>query len=173
MKLIPARVTPNQVTIFRFFTIPFVVLLLYLNQYGAGLILFIIAALSDAVDGAMARTRNQITQWGETYDPLADKLLIAFTAIAVVPRFLGIEIVFAIIMMEMLLIGFAYYRRNFDHRRVSANVWGKAKMIFQSVGVGFVLLYILAPFQIFLLLGDYILNGAVILALISLITYGI
>lgn len=173
LKLIPKRVTPNQVTMFRFFCVPFVVFLLYTENYALGLLLFAIAAFTDALDGAMARTRDQITQWGETYDPLADKLLILSTALIIIPKYLGVDILFAIIFVEMVLIGAAYYRRNMTHRRISANGWGKAKMICQSIGVSLVLLFIVTDLSMILSWAQYTLYAAILLAIASLVTYGI
>jgi Phosphatidylglycerophosphate synthase len=112
LRLIPRRVQPNQVTIFRFFTIPFVLLLLFIGAHEWAMVLFIFSAFTDALDGAMARTRNQVTEWGKIYDPLADKLLIVLTAFFLIPRHLGFPIVFAILSVEMLLIGAAYYIKN-------------------------------------------------------------
>ena len=62
LKFLPRRVTPNQITIFRFFTVPFVALLLYLDAYWYAVPLFIISAFTDALDGALARTKNKITE---------------------------------------------------------------------------------------------------------------
>ena len=173
LKLIPKRVTPNQVTIFRFFSIPFVISLLFLEQYKSGLILFIISAFSDAVVGSLARTRNMITEWGETFDPLADKLLISLTALIVLPKILEFQIIFAIIFIEMILIGFAYYRINSKHIRVSVNFWGKMKMLFQSLGVGLVLLNLVIPSASLIVFGTYAIYASFFFALVSLFTYGI
>jgi len=108
LKLIPHRVTPNQITVLRFFLIPFVLFLVFTEHYEAGLVLFAFAAFTDALDGALARTTNRVTEWGKIYDPVADKILIGTTALVLVPRHLGFGIVFAVIFIEMLLIGGAY-----------------------------------------------------------------
>ena len=174
LKLLPKRVTPNQLTIFRFFTIPFIALLLWLGKYGLGTALFIISAFTDALDGALARTRNMITKWGSIYDPLADKLLISITAFLILPRYIGPWIVFAIIFLEMFLIGMAYYNTNHNKKKsIQANWWGKSKMISQSLGVFLVLLYILWSLPLLLMAAQLILYLAVILAVISLITYSL
>src|SRR3989338_2865390 len=89
LPFIPRYVTPNSVTWFRFVSIPFVGYLLVQEQYFPGLILFFISSFSDAVDGALARTRDQVTEWGKTYDPFADKLLIGTAVFILVSRFLN------------------------------------------------------------------------------------
>ncbi|MEK6847644.1 MAG: CDP-alcohol phosphatidyltransferase family protein [Nanoarchaeota archaeon] len=174
LKLLPKRVTPNQITIFRFFTIPFIALLLWIGEYELGTALFIISAFTDALDGALARTRKKVTKWGSTYDPLADKLLISVTAFLILPRYIGPWIVFAIIFLEMFLIGMAYYNTNHNKKKpIMANWWGKSKMISQSLGVFLVLLYILWSAPILLILAQWVLYLAIALAIISLITYSL
>ena len=72
---------PNKLTMFRVILIPFfVVLLLTQNYYGwfkwAALAIFIIASLTDLLDGKIARKYNLVTNFGKFMDPLADKLLV-------------------------------------------------------------------------------------------------
>ncbi|MEK7554710.1 MAG: CDP-alcohol phosphatidyltransferase family protein [Patescibacteria group bacterium] len=173
LKLIPKRITPNQVTIFRFFTVPFVVLLLALEEYHYGIALFVVSAFTDALDGALARTTNRVTEWGKVYDPVADKLLILTTALLVVPRHLGIGVVITIIAIEMLTIGSAYYLKNRGTTEIMANGWGKTKMICQSVGVALVLFYLLVSIPWLLPVAAVLLYASIFFAVASLITYGI
>lgn len=173
LKLIPKRVTPNQVTIFRFFSVPFIVFLLLIKEYFLGTVFFAIAAFSDAVDGSLARTRNQVTDWGKTYDPIADKLLIGLTAILIVPQYLGDTLIFLLILIEMILIGAAYYVKNKGLREIQANIWGKIKMMCQSLGVGLLFLNNLVSVALFITLAQYLLYAAIFFAIISLVTYGI
>jgi len=173
LKLIPHRVKPNHVTIFRFFTIPFILLLLFIEEYRYATILFAISAFTDAMDGAMARTRNQITEWGKIYDPLADKLLIVLTALFLIPKHLGFPIVFAILSIEMLLIGSAYHIKETTRREIQANVWGKVKMILQSFGVGFLFLFVIAGTPFTLLIAQLLLYASLVFGVVSLVTYGI
>ena len=173
LKLFPQRVTPNQLTIFRFFTVPFVLLLLFLGKYQWGAVLFAISAFTDALDGAMARTRNQITEWGKIYDPLADKLLIVLTALFLIPQHLGFPIIFALLSTEMLLIGAAYYLKNKGRKDIQANIWGKIKMILQSFGVGFLFLFAILNTPWLLAIAAMLLYASILFAVISLVTYGI
>ncbi len=71
--------TPNKLTIARVLMVPLFVLLYYLpftGHYLAATLVFIIASITDAVDGKMARKYNLITDFGKFLDPLADKVLV-------------------------------------------------------------------------------------------------
>jgi CDP-diacylglycerol--glycerol-3-phosphate 3-phosphatidyltransferase len=173
LQLIPARVTPNQVTIFRFFTVPFITLFLYLNMDYVAVPLFAVSALTDALDGALARTRGQVTEWGKMFDPVADKLLIGLSAIVIIPRYLNPFLVFIIIFTEMLLVGSAYYFKNTKNIHISANVWGKAKMIFQSLGIGLLISNTLIESDLVVVVAEKLIYFGIVLAVVSLISYGI
>src|SRR6185369_10488606 len=92
LRLMPAAVTPNDITKFRLVSIPFIALLFALDFYVVGSILFLFSAFSDALDGAMARTQRKITSWGTFYDPVADKLLIGAVSIIVVSKYIGLHL---------------------------------------------------------------------------------
>lgn len=171
LKLFPKSVTPNEVTIFRFIMVPFVVLLFVGQDYVAGLILFAIAALSDAIDGALARTRNEITDWGKLYDPLADKILIGISVAILVTEYLGIYIAAGIILIDAMLITAGYYKKRFKHIVIQAHPTGKLKMIMQSVGVGALLLYAITNVRAFFYIGEYSFFIAIALAVVSLVVY--
>ena len=80
LPLLPKSISPNRITMFRFISIPVIVALILSGYNLAGTILFVVSALSDAVDGALARTAHRITKWGIIADPMADKLLIGSVA---------------------------------------------------------------------------------------------
>jgi len=65
--LIPIYVVPNHITVFRFVSVPFVTFLLFYEYYATGFALFAVLAFSDALDGAIARTRGQVTDWGKLF----------------------------------------------------------------------------------------------------------
>ena len=169
LRFIPASVTPNQMTLFRFATIPFVIVLLLTKLYLLATILFSISAFSDALDGARARTTGHITSWGILADPLADKLLIGLTAIILVSQFIGIWLAFLIIFLELALVFSAYHR--YRGKVVPAKVTGKIKMILQSFGLGFLLLFVMIGNPVLLLIATYLLYSAVLFALLSLFVY--
>ena len=172
LRAIPHRVTPNQVTVFRFVTTPIVLYLLLIGWYGWGLFAFLAVAATDVIDGALARTRGQVTDWGKLYDPLADKLLIGSVVFAVVVRELDAIIGLSIITVEAAIIGLAWYGRSHG-RTVQANNWGKVKMGLEVIGVTLLLLGLAFGVPGFLPISHASFVLAILFALVSLVTYGI
>jgi len=171
LPFIPRFITPNAVTWFRFITLPFVAYLLWAEDYRLGLILFFFSAFSDAIDGALARTRNQVTEWGKTFDPLADKILIGISVIILVTKFINIYLAATIVIIELFLIGGAYYRKHTEGITIQAEMSGKAKMVLQSLGVLSILVSIVFSTPMFLVAATYLLYISIIFAIISLVVY--
>jgi CDP-diacylglycerol--glycerol-3-phosphate 3-phosphatidyltransferase len=169
LKLIPNFVRPNFLTVLRFVSIPFIIFILIDGDYLSGLWLFAISAITDALDGAMARTRNQITNWGIVFDPFADKLLVGSVSMIVISKFISPILAGTIVVLEILLIVFAYLR--FKGEIVPAKVVGKIKMILQCVGVGLLLLAIIINLPILILIATYVLYLSIIFSLLSLFVY--
>jgi CDP-diacylglycerol--glycerol-3-phosphate 3-phosphatidyltransferase len=172
LPIIPRRVTPNQITVIRFILTPFVIGLLYFHYYSIGFPLFILTALTDAIDGALARTRNQITQWGKIYDPVADKLLITLVMLTLMIQYINFYLVSAIIGLEIFIVIMGLLKKR-QGRVIQANWWGKSKMILQCLGVGCLLVGILAQAPLLFSVATFILLGALIVGIISLFTYGL
>lgn len=169
---IPQFVVPNHVTLFRYASIPFILYFLIFGHNELGVGLFFISAFSDAVDGALARTRNKITDWGKLNDPLADKLLISSVGAVVVSIFLNIYIIAIIIAIELVLILNAYLKMRKRFKIMSALWPGKVKMVFQSLGIAFILLFMLFPVGWFLTVAAILLYVAIFFGLVSLVIYG-
>ena len=171
LPFIPSFISPNAVTWFRFATIPFVAYFLAKEQYNAGLILFAVSAFSDAVDGSMARTRNQITEWGKTFDPLADKLLISASVFILVSRFLNPYLAATVISIEFFIIVSAYYRKRAYGVPIEAELSGKVKMFLRLFGVVSVLVGVVFGITQFFVIASYLFYLAIIFAIISLVVY--
>lgn len=167
--MFPVSVKPNYVTVFRFITIPFIIYFLTVGDYKAGLILFVISAFSDAFDGALARTRNQITDWGIVFDPVADKLLIMSIGGFLIFKFLNPYLAYTVIFLEIVIMGSAYFR--FKGEVVPAKTAGKLKMIFQCFGVSFILLFLVIGYPVLLKVATFIIVLAIIFAILSLTIY--
>jgi CDP-diacylglycerol--glycerol-3-phosphate 3-phosphatidyltransferase len=172
LKLFSKKILPNHVTAFRFIATPFVALLMFFEQYQIGLIAFLIVAFSDAVDGAMARTRNQVTEWGKIYDPLADKILIGSMIFVIVLRYIDTFASYIIIFLEIVFI-FMAWRRMKKGGHVQANIWGKIKMWLQVAGVTFLLLSIVFDLADLLPLVSGTFYLAIAFAVMSLVTHGL
>ncbi len=151
---------------------PFVALLMFYEHYYIGLAAFLLVAFTDAIDGSMARTRNQITDWGKIYDPLADKILIASMVFIIVLRYIDFWTAIIIIGLEIIIIFTAWIRKR-NGKSVQANWWGKIKMMLQVLGVVILLLSIVFNWQSLLPLASGVLYLAIAFAIVSLLTYGI
>jgi CDP-diacylglycerol--glycerol-3-phosphate 3-phosphatidyltransferase len=169
LRLLPASVTPNQITKWRLISVPVVGVLFSFNFYLIGTIIFLFAALSDALDGALARTKKQITTWGTLYDPVADKLLVGTVAVIVISKYISGHLALTIIIIETLLIASSYFR--YKGRVVPAKTMGKTKMILQCVGIIVLLLYIITKIPVFLAAATGILYIGVIFGLLSLLVF--
>jgi CDP-diacylglycerol--glycerol-3-phosphate 3-phosphatidyltransferase len=166
---IPMSVTPNQVTVLRFMLTPVVGWLFFKEMYFLGLVLFAIAMLTDALDGAMARIRNQITDLGKMIDPLADKFVMATAVIMIIFKFSNVNIAIAIIVLDILIMVKGGIGKYFFKQKIQAEIFGKLKLIAQVIGVLVLLVYILLGNNWILQAAEYILIGAIILAGISLL----
>ncbi len=172
LKLFPKCVLPNHITVFRFMATPAVVILMLYERYYIGLFAFLIVAFTDALDGAMARTRNQITEWGKIYDPLADKILIGSMVFIIVLRYIDFWTAMIIIGLEFIIILTAWIRMK-KGIKIQANVWGKIKMNLQVAGVVILLLSIVFNWGALLPFASGVLYLAIAFAIVSLLTYGI
>ncbi len=167
--LFPISVRPNFLTVFRIISIPFIIFFLLHDNYILGLCLFALAALSDAIDGAIARTRHQITDWGIVFDPLADKILIGAVGLIVVTKLISPLLAGLIIDLEILLLVSSYFR--FRGKLMPAKMTGKIKMILQSVGVGLLLLFLVTGWASLIIVATYLLYLSLVFSILSLFVY--
>jgi len=139
--MFPRFVRPNHLTVTRFLATPAVFWLLSIGNYQWGIPVFLVVALTDACDGTMARTRNQITEWGTIYDPIADKILVGSVLLLLIFRHLNIYLVILIIALELLtLVGGLVVKKRGGV--IVAMFWGKTKMVAQVIGIFFLLIYL-------------------------------
>lgn len=164
---------PNKITVFRVLMIPiFLVLMLCTGiPYGKyfALAVFIIACLSDFLDGHLARKYNLVTNFGKFMDPLADKLLvcsalICFVSFQTVPAW----VVIVIIAREFIISGFRLVASD-NGLVIAASYWGKFKTASQMVMCGLFIVNFDAP--VFNVLEQVFLWIAFALTVISLIDY--
>jgi len=163
----PRSVRPNQVTVARLVFIPVILVLLYLDLSWWALGTFVVATCTDFIDGAMARTRDQITLVGTYMDPAADKLLVAAVLAWTGYRYLVVQIILAFIVLELILsaIGATILLRTGDAR--SSNVFGKLKMTVQSVALLVFLVSSILDLATWVTVSLYLLWLALALAVLS------
>ena len=157
----------NRITILRILLIPvFMAFLLGRAPYGdwIAVVVFTIAALTDSVDGYLARKYNQVTVFGQFFDPLADKLLISAALVALVDQGkLSAWIVMIILTREFIVSGL----RLVAVARgvvVPASPFGKIKTITQVVAV---IALILQPNVVPWQLAWFLMGAAVITTVVS------
>jgi CDP-diacylglycerol--glycerol-3-phosphate 3-phosphatidyltransferase len=174
LRFFPAKYfTPNRITMFRIIMTPVVFFLILYVKYEVGVVLFLVVAFTDAIDGSMARTRNQITKFGMLFDPLADKLLIGSMVLLLVFRHFNFWLGFGILGIEIIfIIGAMVAKVKFKTVRM-ANLWGKIKMIFQVLAVFITLLALLLDFPVLLTVAAWMFGLAIGFAVLSLFTHGI
>ncbi|MBE6081697.1 MAG: CDP-diacylglycerol--glycerol-3-phosphate 3-phosphatidyltransferase [Tissierellaceae bacterium] len=129
---------PNKLTIFRICLVPFFVFFLFSNlKYGQyiAVSIFILASLTDTLDGHIARSRNLITTFGKFMDPLADKILVSAAFISLVE--LGKVpswIVIIVISRELAITGFRTVAVS-EGVTIAADKWGKMKTVTQLIAI--------------------------------------
>lgn len=117
---------PNILTTIRFFMVPFFAYYLYVQQYKVSVIIFIVAGVTDVLDGYIARKKNIVTEWGKLADPLADKFM-QLTALVMLTIHRIIPWVFLVIMLikELTMVAGSIKLYKKDNFVVSANWYGK------------------------------------------------
>ena len=164
---------PNKLTVLRVCMIPFFVVMLLLNggenqtyRYIAAAI-FIVASLTDMLDGKIARKYNLVTNFGKFMDPLADKLLVCSALICLVDlKQLPAWMVIVIISREFIISGFRLVASD-NGSVIAASFWGKFKPTFQMISV--ILLIVRIPART--VLTQICVWTALVLTVISLIDY--
>ena len=156
----------------RIILIPFFVVFL-LGNFSAwskwmALAIFVIASLTDMLDGYLARRDNLVTNFGKFMDPLADKLLVCSAMICLVDMSrIPSWIVIIIIGREFVISGFRLIAAE-NGVVIAANYWGKFKTVSQMI---MIILLILNFGGIFVVLEQIFIWLSLALTVISLITY--
>jgi len=169
---IPSWLTPNLLSWLRIFLIPLILFFIKINYWLGALIIFLIATLLDSLDGALARKRQQFSHEGLIIDPLADKLLIGLILLLIMFDYPFISLILSIIGLEALIIFLAFLKmKNNKEIPRPANVWGKIKMLLQSIGVLFILLWKIFKFNQFLLLSAINLWLSLVFLILSTLNF--
>lgn len=162
---------PNKLTVFRVILIPFFVLflLLELTAYDKwiALAIFIIASLTDFLDGHIARKYHLVTNFGKFMDPLADKLLVCSALICLIElNRIPAWVVIVIIAREFIISGFRLVASD-NGVVIAASYWGKFKTTFQIV----MICLMIADLSQLYLITQLVMWIALALTVISLVDY--
>lgn len=165
---------PNKLTCFRVVLIPFFVFFMmapFFEGYGnyIALVIFVVASLTDLLDGKIARKYHLVTNFGKFMDPLADKLLVCSAMICLIQTGqLAAWIVIIIISREFIISGFRLIASD-NGVVIAASYWGKFKTTFQMLMV--ITLILNLPYTWFQALGTVLIYVSLALTIISLIDY--
>ena len=163
---------PNKLTTARVIMIPFFLVFLMTNFFEGSnyvaLAIFIIASLTDMLDGKIARKYNLVTNFGKFMDPLADKLLVCAAMICLMDLDrLPSWIVIIIISREFIISGFRLIAAD-NGIVIAASWWGKAKTISQMI----MIILLVADFGgVFDMIGQVMIYLALVLTVVSLVDY--
>ena len=163
---------PNKLTVLRVILIvPFVAFMLMdLGAWArwAALAIFVIASLTDMLDGKIARKYNLVTNFGKFMDPLADKLLVCTAMICLVSMDkLNVIVVLVIIAREFIISGFRLVASD-NGIVIAASYWGKFKTVSQ---MAMVIVLIMDLGGVFEMIGNVLVWVALILTVVSLVDY--
>jgi CDP-diacylglycerol--glycerol-3-phosphate 3-phosphatidyltransferase len=163
---------PNSISIIRIILVVPLIYLLYqpnINYQWWALSIFIIAAVTDWLDGYLARKLNQITAFGKFLDPLTDKILVIAPLLVLIERQqIPAWAVLLIIVREIVIAGWRINPELNKQKEISgANIWGKLKTVTQIIAIT-CLIIPLPSFEQFGLISFWC---AVILTLISGLIY--
>lgn len=163
---------PNKLTMFRVILIPFFVFFMLTDYAGAAsnwiaLGIFIVASLTDLLDGKIARKYNLVTNFGKFMDPLADKLLVCSALICLVELCqIPSWIVIIIIAREFVISGFRLIASD-NGVVIAASYWGKFKTTFQMIMV----CLMIADLSQLSIVTEVVMWVALALTVISLVDY--
>ena len=163
---------PNKLTLFRVFLIPVFVVFMLVSVTGPydkwiALAIYVIACLTDMLDGKIARKYNMITDFGKFMDPLADKLLVCSAMICLIELGrLPAWIVIVIISREFIISGFRLVAAD-NGVVIAASWWGKFKTVFQMA----MTILMIADIEALRPVTRIVMWIALILTVVSLIDY--
>lgn len=137
---------PNKLTIFRIILVPIMVIIPFLGITGtiSGIpiswiiidLIFILASITDKLDGYLARKNNQITTFGKFLDPLADKILVlaAMTMLVEMTK-LPAWIPTIVLTREFMVSGYRLVAVEKGGKVIAASKWGKLKTVTQMIAI--------------------------------------
>jgi CDP-diacylglycerol--glycerol-3-phosphate 3-phosphatidyltransferase/cardiolipin synthase len=161
---------PNKLTMARIFAVPVFVVLYMMKLYIPACIVFILASLTDMLDGQIARKYNLVTNFGKIMDPLADKVLVYSAFCLMVPDPVPGWMLIIILAREFLVAGVRTVAAS-EGIVIAAAMSGKIKTVLQMVAVCMLLIAPVINTSWFLILGKIVLWAALVMTVISGVQY--
>lgn len=135
---------PNKLTILRIVMTPIfmaAMIIEFPHHYIVALVLFVVASLTDLLDGKIARARGLVTNFGKFLDPLADKMLTTAAFLAFLAKNFGYGIawvLFIVLFREFMISSLRLVAVSSETKKViPANIWGKTKTVTQMIAIIF------------------------------------
>ena len=161
---------PNKLTVFRMCMVPLLVIFMYLpipGKYLISLIIFLLAAITDALDGNIARKYNLVTDFGKFMDPLADKLLVIAALICLIEVNLVAGWIVLIIIARELAVSIMRAIAAADGKVIAAGNSGKIKTVVQMLSIVLLLLGAYLDSSMIIKIGQVLIYIAAALTLYS------
>jgi len=173
LPIVPHKLKPNHLTMLRLVLAPLLIIPLHYDDYIVALVAFVLLAITDMLDGSLARLRNQITDWGKVWDPVADKLLVG---VVVVMMLLKVNLSLTILVLSLeaaFILGGVLQKLHEENVDIKANVWGKIKMNLQCFGAGLLMLGFILVEPTLFTLGEVAFYFSLFFAVLSIFKHGI
>lgn len=172
----PNWLTPNAISLLRLALIPLIIAYLLGHYYLPALAIFLLASLLDAYDGALARARGQISDWGLILDPLSDKLLIIALAGFLLLEYpfrelIAYALAFDLFILIVSAVKISRAKAATAKPIVASNIWGKSKMLCQVTGIALALAWLIWPLALLLYLSACIIWLSLALQIRSAVSY--
>ncbi len=165
----------NKLTMLRIFLVPFFLVFMAIKEIPYGkefaTFIFVLAAITDQLDGYIARSRNQVTTFGKFMDPLADKLLVTAALISLVElHVIYTWVAVVIISREFAVSGLRTIAAS-EGKVIAASWWGKIKTVIQIVAIVWALVFFKQNNYYLNLITSIMIGLSVIVTIISGIDY--
>lgn len=165
----------TQLTILRIILVPFIVYSLYFNYWLTACLLLLLAAITDILDGAVARYRNEETYLGACLDPIADKILIisSYLTLVFVNSPIPKPFLFFVLIKEAIQVLGAFYLGFVNPVvDIKANMWGKITTVLQVLFILWVCISLELQY-ISLFVFNMFLMVVVVLNILTLASYSL